>query len=330
MDSILSNRLIEAVGAFDTAKVLVVGDVMLDHYIFGDSERISPEAPVPVVKVERDVYHLGGAANVAKNISSLGGGALLCGIIGVDGPGDVFKGLLRHSEIQWIGHEDPKRPTIQKVRILARGQQLLRVDREETSSVGGDGSRILASNLKAALGQVSCIVVSDYAKGLVGPEIMAMLKEAAKGSGVLLIVDPKPVNAHLYSGVDLVTPNRREAEEMIASFHATRVAGLDGLMEAIRDALDLEALLVTLGEKGMAILEGSRVFHLPTMAREVYDVTGAGDTVIAILSLALSVGLDLKEAGYLANIGAGLVVGKIGTATIGPSELIEGVKRALE
>ena len=329
MVSISPNRLIEAVRAFTTAKVLVVGDVMLDHYIFGDSRRISPEAPVPVVRVERDVYHPGGAANVAKNITALGGRAFLSGIIGRDEPGTILKELLSQSNISWMGHEDPVRPTCQKIRVLARGQQLLRIDREDPSMIGKGGESSLALRIKTEMDRISCIVVSDYAKGLMVPGVMALLKDVAREQAVPLIVDPKPVNADLYEGVDLITPNRQEAEEMAALYTKDQM-DLEGIMTAIKDALGLGSLVVTLGQKGMAISRDSHTFYLPTMAREVFDVTGAGDTVIAILALGLSVGLDLEEAGCLANIGAGLVVAKIGTATISEVELMEGVNRAFE
>ncbi len=330
MDNISRTRLEEAVHAFNSAKILVVGDVMLDHYIYGDSERISPEAPVPVVKVERDVYHLGGAANVAKNITALGASATLSGLMGRDEPGRILRSLLDSAQIDWRGYEDHSRPTIQKVRIVARGQQLLRIDREEIEKeVRQETLQGLHTAIKEAAEGATCIVISDYAKGTLERSIIESLKGASGTSSVPIIVDPKPKNMHLYKGVDLMTPNRKEAEEMARSVGIE--CELDAAMGQLKDHLLLKALIVTLGEKGMAILEGDgHPFYLPTMAREVFDVTGAGDTVIALLGLGLSVGLDLKEAGCLANIGAGIVVGKIGTASFGREELLEGVARAFE
>ncbi len=330
IETISRARLEEAVHAFDSARIVVVGDVMLDHYIYGDSERISPEAPVPVVKVEQDLFHLGGAANVAKNISTLGGSAILSGLVGQDEPAKLLQSLLDAAQIEWRGYEDESRPTIEKVRIIARGQQLLRVDREELErEVGQEVIEGLMNGIRGEIAKATCIIVSDYAKGTVEGSLMTLLKEESRKSSVPLIVDPKPRNVHLYKGVHLVTPNRKEAYEMAQSMGIE--CGLYETMVQLKDRLSLKALLVTMGEKGMAILEGDgRPCSLPTMAREVFDVTGAGDTVIALLGLGLSVGLNLREAGCLANIGAGIVVGKIGTASIDKRELLEGVARAFE
>ena len=331
MDKVSIKRLQRAIDDFGSSSVLVVGDVMLDHYIHGDCERISPEAPVPVVKVEGDVYQLGGAANVAHNIASLGGRVGLSGLIGKDATGGIFLRLLSQASIEWFGVEEPGLPTIQKVRILARGQQLLRMDRESPSQVAATMIPHLKDILRSLKDEFACVVVSDYAKGAVSGALMDEVRGFSREKGVPTIVDPKPANLRLYKGVHLITPNKREAEAMARGLGLEEFE-LSAMMGVIKKALDLDALVVTMGESGMAVLEGDEgePYSLPTMAREVFDVTGAGDTVVALLGLGLSCGLNLKEAAFLANIGAGLVVGKVGTATLTKGELLEGVKRAFE
>ncbi|OCC15035.1 ADP-heptose synthase [Dissulfuribacter thermophilus] len=326
---ISKDRLFHAIYGFSDAKIFVIGDCMLDHYIWGDSDRISPEAPVPVVSVEKEEFHLGGAANVAQNISALSGKVDLSGIVGKDGPAAEFKELLRNLEISWHGIVDSERPTTQKMRVIARGQQLIRVDREDTTRVSAEHIDMLCTLIHENLRDSSCIVISDYAKGVVCKGLMDFLVSESKKYHIPIIVDPKPQNVMIYNGVDVITPNKKEALSMAQIFEEK--ISLDVLMKKLRDEVQVGAVLVTLGEKGMAVFESGDVpYHIPTMAREVFDVTGAGDTVIATLALGMSMGLNLLEASFLANIAGGIVVGKVGTATLSQEELLQGVEKAFE
>lgn len=297
--------------------VLIIGDIMLDHYLIGDVERISPEAPVPVVNITRESLFLGGAGNVAQNITALGGKAHLVGVRGVDTAGDA---LLRELETHGITSALialESRPTTQKTRVLARRQQMLRFDREVADSLAPEESLRLLSAVEQTLPQIGAIIVSDYGKGLVSIDLMRGIHLLIRKSGraIPILVDPKPQNIDLYQHVTLLTPNTKEAGEAVHMPTRTReeilAAGL-----AIMERLHCPHLITTLGSDGMAVfLDEGTVWHIPTTAQKVFDVTGAGDTVIATTALALAAGVPLIDACILANIAAGIVVGQVGTAT---------------
>ncbi len=321
-------RLAEAVKSFNSTSVLVVGDLMLDRFVWGEVSRISPEAPVPVVQVHKETMLLGGAANVANNIRAMGGACVLSGVVGSDDAGNALIELAGDRGIDTRAVASDAGPTSVKTRIVARGQQVVRVDREEKRSP--DGSVLDA--LKSAFAEVvpcsGCVVVSDYAKGVVTLDVMNTLKTVAADSGVPLLVDPKPASMDLYRGATMLTPNSLEAQAM----SGIEIIDNDTLCLAagrIMSNLASEAVLITRGSHGMGLLQrDSNLFTIPTMAREVFDVTGAGDTVIATFSMGIAQGLAMTEAAWLANVAAGIVVGKVGTATVGSDEIIMALEKA--
>lgn len=297
------------------ARVLVVGDVMLDRYWFGDVERISPEAPVPVARIRRSDERAGGAANVARNIAALGGQARLLAVVGDDEAGDALARLLQQDGVQASLHRDREIDTTVKLRVLARQQQLLRIDFESEPS-----HEVLAAKLDefyAALSDVDVVIMSDYGKG--GLRHVRLMIEAARAAGKPVLVDPKGDDYERYRGATLLTPNRSEFGQV-----AGRWSSEDELVakaQQLRSTLDLEALMVTRSEEGMTLFRAQDVVHKPTVAREVFDVSGAGDTVIGTLGLMLAAGLSLPEAMEWSNRAAGIVVGKLGTAVVHQDEL---------
>ncbi len=326
-DSGLKARLRDAVEAFPESSILVIGDIMLDQFVWGEVSRISPEAPVPVVSVQEETFLLGGAANVANNLKSLGAGTLLSGVVGPDSYGDVLLDLARGSGIDTAGIVKATRPTTLKTRIVARGQQVVRVDREERQVLSSSAVQALISRIRELLPKCRCVIVSDYHKGVVSSVLMGALAEETAGRGIHLLVDPKPANYSLYKGVTLITPNQKEAMAMAG----IRISGEDEVERAameIGGTLDAKGVLITRGARGMTLWQADRgLFSIPTMAREVFDVTGAGDTVISALALGLAAGLRMCEAAYLANIAAGIVVGKVGTAVAERRELLDSIDR---
>ena len=317
-------------GAFRSARILVVGDVMLDEFLWGKVARISPEAPVPVVEVTHQTFHLGGAGNVANNVNALGGQAVLAGVIGRDVAGDK----VRHSLVQ-SGVEDALalaevgRPTTIKTRIVAHHQQVVRADRERTDDLPSEIEDALLERIREALPSCKAVVVSDYQKGVVTGRLMKSLRALAARQDKPLLVDPKVRHFERYRGAAVVTPNQGEAEQVTG----VRIRGEADLREAgekILRRLECGAALITRGEHGMSLfVRGGKPLHIPTAAREVFDVTGAGDTVVATLALALAAGAALPEAAVLANYAAGVVVGKLGTATANPDELQGALEAAL-
>lgn len=305
---------------FDSAHVIVVGDLMLDRYWHGDTARISPEAPVPVVKVEQLEDRVGGACNVALNIASLGAGASLVGVVGRDEAAQTLSERLHSAGIHTDFQESPDKPTITKLRVISRQQQLLRLDFEEPFDAD-DTDQILAKTL-ALLPRASVLVLSDYAKGVLR-EPQTLIAEA-KLSGIKILVDPKGDDFTRYAGATLLTPNRGEFEAVVGVCANERELVSKG--QALLEQLQLEALLITRGDQGMTLLRTDyAALHLPARAREVFDVTGAGDTVIAVLAAALAAEETLPNAVILANLAAGIVVGKLGTATISGPELRRAV-----
>ena len=300
---------------FDRARILVVGDVMLDQYWFGPTARISPEAPVPVVRVEEQQERPGGAANVAVNLASVGAGTTLLGVCGRDGAADRLQTLLEARQIECHLVRSQSGPTISKLRVLSRNQQLIRLDAEENFEQDFAG---LSEQFTTLLGQTDAVILSDYAKGTLA-EPQTLIRNARK-AGVPVLVDPKSEDFDRYRGATVLTPNLKEFEAAAGASRDDQ--DLEQRGRALVDRLGLEALLITLSEQGMLLIcRDDETLNLFAEAREVYDVTGAGDTVIGLLAAGLACGLGMPAAAALANLGAGLVVGKIGVASVTRSEL---------
>ncbi len=297
------------------ARVLIVGDVMLDRYWFGEVSRISPEAPVPVVKVERIEERPGGAANVARNVSALGARATLLSVVGVDEAGTTLARLLDADGIATSLHQDAQLSTTVKLRVIGRQQQLLRIDFETWPN--HEVLRAKLAEFEQRLADCDVVILSDYGKG--GLAHIAQMIDLARTAGKPVLVDPKGEDYRRYAGATLLTPNRTELREVVGRW--TSEAELEAKVAQLRDRLDVGALLVTRSEEGMTLFGEAGRVHEPAVAREVYDVSGAGDTVIATLAVMLASGLDLASAMRLANRAAGVVVGKLGTATCTLAEL---------
>ncbi len=300
---------------FSKTHVVVAGDVMLDKYLFGSTSRISPEAPVPIVHVQQTDDRPGGAANVAVNLAALGATTRLIGVVGKDSAADSLESILEARGIECDFHRADDRPTITKTRVQSRGQQLIRLDQENIAELSDDS---ILDSLKAAIGKAGAVILSDYGKGAL-TDVTRMIA-ACRDAGVPTLVDPKGRDFSKYRGASLITPNQSEFEAVVGVCNSDEELvsrGNDLLAE-----LELAALLITRSEKGMLLLEtGSEPLFLSTQAREVFDVTGAGDTVIATLAAVIASGQELSSAAALANIAAGLVVRKIGVATVTPSEI---------
>jgi rfaE bifunctional protein kinase chain/domain len=297
------------------ARVLVVGDVMLDRYWFGDVHRISPEAPVPVVKVERTEERLGGAANVARNVAALGAGATLLSVVGDDEPGRAIAALAGAAGIRASLHKDAQLRTTIKLRVIGRQQQLLRIDFEETPR-----HEVLEGKLtefRELLAGADAVILSDYGKG--GLTHIGAMIAAARAAGKPVLVDPKGQDYDRYAGATLITPNRAELAQVTGAWSSEE--DLRRRAEDLRARLGATALLLTRSEEGMTLFRAAGALHQPAQAREVFDVSGAGDTVIATLGTLIGGGLDLDDAVSFANRAGGIVVGKLGTAVVTPDEL---------
>lgn len=297
------------------ARVLVVGDVMLDRYWFGDVNRISPEAPVPVVKVHKVEERPGGAANVAKNIAALGGCAALLAVVGDDEPATALARLLDEARIDAALFRDPAFVTTVKLRVIGRQQQLLRIDFE--TQPNHDTLMAKLADFERRLAQTDVVILSDYGKG--GLAHIGEMIRLARAANIPVLIDPKGDDYSIYQGATLLTPNRSEFRQVAGSWQDE--AGLALKANQLRAQLDLEALLVTRSEEGMSLFTRTGALHEGTQAQEVFDVTGAGDTVIGTIGLMLAAGLSLEDAVRWANRAAGIVVGKLGTAVAHPSEL---------
>ena len=323
LPTITPDRLEQLIAGCAGARVLVVGDVMLDQYIWGHVGRISPEAPVPVVEFDRESFMPGGAANVARNTHALGAQAELLGHVGRDSSAEQLRALLGKQDIGCAGLlASSARTTSVKTRIIAHQQQIVRVDRETRGAVDErDTARLLAA-LERKLPSADAVIVCDYGKGVVTQALLGGIRQLCRTRGVWLSLDPKPVHELSLVGLSLLTPNRREAFELAGVSDGTRNA--DPLLMELSPVL----LLITLGDLGMLLCQrGQRPFHIPTVAREVFDVSGAGDTVIASFTLAIAAGASPIEAAIFSNHAAGVVVGKVGTATVSPAELAENFRR---
>ena len=314
---------------FARGNVLVLGDLMIDHYIWGDTNRISPEAPVPVVRVERESLQPGGAANVYNNILSLGGRALLCGVIGAD---DSGRALIRTLRLNGKKHPgifvDPTRPTTKKTRVVVHRQHVVRYDVERYHDVPPALVRAMLQYITKQLPSLSCIVVSDYCKGVVTPSLIARLVPLARKKHIPVLVDPKVAHMPYYAGVTILTPNHLEAEQA-SGRTAHDDKSIHDIGHQLRRQLGCDAVLVTRGEQGISLCESTgKSWHIMAMAREVYDVTGAGDTLVGTLALAMSAGASIRESAIIANHAAGVAVGMLGTATITAAQLREALQRA--
>jgi len=317
----MRQRLLKILENFKHKKILVIGDIMLDKYIWGDVSRISPEAPVQVVGVLRETYEAGGAANVANNISALSGKAFMAGIAGNDEAKNILFEELKRKAIDVSGiFIDKDKPTTQKVRIIGKSQQLLRVDYENKNHSHPNIEKSITNFLKVNIKGADAVIISDYAKGVITEEIASQIKALAKKENKPIIVDPKPKHKGLYFGVTLVTPNNSEASEMTGIDDGSDDAVLEMGSQLLKG---LSAnVLITRGEKGMSLFQkDGPVKHIPAKAKEVYSLIGAGDTVVAVIALALASGADLESAAILANIAAGIKVGKIGTASVSIQEI---------
>ena len=314
-------KMQKIVNDFQKKRVLVLGDLMMDKYIWGDVSRISPEAPVPVVEVKKDTRCLGGAGNAGHNLETLGAFPLFVGVVGKDKEGEWIKKNVAESRGIFV---DEQRPTIVKTRIIAHHQQVVRVDWEEKSAISPHLENQMFQFIQEE--KYDGILISDYNKGTLARSLMNKVLPHAQEKKMPVFVDPKIDNFFLFSPVTLISPNNHEAERIV--HHACDTdSQVEEAGEKILSQISARYLILKRGEQGMTVFEkGKKAYHIPTTAREVYDVTGAGDTVIAVTSLALLSGASIRQAAVLANTAAGIVVGKLGTATLSSDELIDGLR----
>ncbi len=324
---VAKKRAAAIIDRFFGPRVIVVGDIMVDHFIWGKVSRISPEAPVPVVEVARESQMLGGSANVLNNIIAAGGNASIAGVVGNDQMGRWLVEKLEKTGISSEGIVREERPTTVKTRIVAHNQQIVRFDRESRKAVLPASIELILDYIKSEKNELGAIVISDYNKGIVSEQLLEGIRQITKGAGIVTCVDPKRRDLSLYRGMDVITPNHLEAEAAlgIEDLNGQEPGKEARLLEAAKGLIEscgLKCLLVTRGERGMSLFErGAAAVHIPAMGKEIYDVTGAGDTVIGIFALSMAAGASFREAAYLANKAAGIVVGKVGTATVSAEEL---------
>lgn len=322
------NRALEIIANFSEATVLVVGDLMLDHFIWGKVARISPEAPVPVVDVRAENILLGGCANVLNNIHAIGGLVLGTGVVGADNMGERLRQEFIDRRIDTGGVVvEKERTTTLKTRIVAHGQQIVRFDRESRAPVAKDSIEQIIAYVESRLDQIGAIVISDYNKGLITQALLDGIRQVVAGRKLVVCVDPKRDDFSFYRGFDVITPNHHEAGRALGrEIHNEEDLCRTGA--TLMEQYDFKAVLITRGEEGLSLFENGSPFvhtHFPTVAREVFDVTGAGDTVIGVFALAMAAGASFKEAAVLANHAAGIVVGKVGTATVSREELAKSL-----
>jgi D-beta-D-heptose 7-phosphate kinase/D-beta-D-heptose 1-phosphate adenosyltransferase len=317
--------------AFDRGRIMVVGDLMLDEYVWGTVERISPEAPVPVLSVTNEEFTLGGAGNVAKNIAVLGGRVAVAGVVGKGAHGRRLR-----EELSAIGadveavFDEPGRPTTRKTRVIAEHQQMMRIDREISIDISNSSAAKLIRQVKSCLPSTDVLLISDYGKGVVTRRVVSELAAAAAAAGKIAIADPKSIDYSKYAGLTLITPNKKEAA-LASGIEIRDESGLFAAGRRLLETVAIEKLLVTCGKDGMVFFErGAEPLKVGTRARQVYDVSGAGDTVAAVLSLGLAAGFGYPDAIRLANTAAGVVVGKVGTAAVTRAELMEALQPGVE
>jgi len=318
--------MLELVDALAQQTALIVGDIMLDEYIWGDMTRISPEAPVPVVRTRQHTYRPGGAANVAANVAALGGIPLLAGILGADKFVNPLQEAFSQAHVQWTAGilQTPDRVTTVKTRIVAQNQQVLRLDNETSAPLTRAQEETILNWCETQMRAARVCILSDYAKGVISPRLAQAIIQRAHEQQLPIVADPKGRDFAKYNGATVVTPNFAEA--MLASSSASGHLDLDDSARQLLEIIGGANLLLTRGAEGMTLYApNASAVHIPAHARAVYDVSGAGDTVVAILALALAAGADVAQAARLANFGAGLVIGKFGTATISRAELRQGI-----
>lgn len=304
----------------------MIGDLILDRYLFCEVGRISPEAPVPVAKVLDEKYVLGGAANVAANVQSLGGEARILGVAGNDSRADLLRELFRHNGIDFEIVLEEGRPTTAKTRLLAQGQQMVRVDREDSKDILSETEARIIALLPSFLEKVEILILSDYAKGVVTSSLAKKIIELARGRRIKVLVDPVPETFEKFRDAYLIKPNKKEAEVLAGAKFRDDYSNLSEVLRILQARFNSN-LVVTLGKDGLAVWEGEGVYRIETAARSVYDVSGAGDTVMAGLALGLASGADLKTAAQISNFSAGVAVAKLGTATVSSAELKEALRR---
>lgn len=323
----LNGRILKSyahcIDRFSKVKMLVIGDWMLDEFVWGTVERISPEAPVPVVRVERESFVPGGALNVANNIRTLGGYVFPCGLIGRDLMGRMLVRAMRKEGIDTSGAiYDPNRPTTLKTRVVAHSQQVVRFDREQNRDLNQDLLKKAISFIDRVISKVDAVIIEDYGKGMITSELLTYVLKKSKMFKKPVLVDPKEKHFSYYQGVTAITPNRKEAVSAYGRIKNGELPDMNEIGKALVKRFSCQAVLITLGEDGMMLVEkNGSVTKIPTAAREVYDVSGAGDTVIAVFALAIAAGATMKEAAFISNHAAGIVVGKLGTATLTREEL---------
>ena len=324
------NRLKDIIGGFDRAKVLVVGDLILDEFIWGNVSRISPEAPVPVVWVDSENFMPGGASNVANNIRSLGGEVFLAGVVGDDSRGEILQALLRKKGVHCEGiFADKQRPTTQKTRVIAHHQQVVRIDREELKPVADHVLKEIVGFIRERIHDVDALIIEDYGKGVIVPSLVREIVKVAKKYKKIITVDPKETHFSYYRGGPTITPRHDEADSA-DGFKIKDDASLERAGQKLLQKLKCETALITLGENGMAIFqEGRRMVKIPTVAQEVFDVSGAGDTVISAYTLSRARKATAFEAAHISNCAAGIVVGKVGVAVTTKEELIDRIKKEI-
>jgi len=322
MENIIGKKGLSILSAVPRFEVLVVGDIMVDQFIWGKVSRISPEAPVPVVRVTSESLLLGGCTNVLNNVFSMGGKVAVSGIVGSDNMGRWLTARLKEMGIDTAGVIiEHGRPTIVKTRVVAHHQQVVRFDREDKSPVSRNSLQGIIEYIKSVKDDLGAVIISDYNKGVFSENLIKGIREITSEMGIILCIDPKQSDFSLYRGCDLITPNHQEMERALGMELENTNDIIKGGRTLIRK-FDFGALLVTRGKDGMSLFENDGgVTHIPTVAREVFDVTGAGDTVIGVFALCVAAGATLKEASVLANHAAGIAVGKVGTAPVYQNEL---------
>jgi D-beta-D-heptose 7-phosphate kinase/D-beta-D-heptose 1-phosphate adenosyltransferase len=319
--------LLASLPRFAAARIGVLGDLMIDRFVYGEVERISPEAPVPVVAVKRRITQPGGAANTAVNVLSLGGQLRLFGVLGADEAANEVLALLRGRGADTSGVQlAAGRPSTVKTRVVAQSQQVVRFDEEDVSPLPGETHAALLDSVRGALPELDLLVVSDYAKGVIGPAFASELLRACRDAGVAVVADPKPVNAICFAGADVIKPNLGEALRLAGWERAPDDAALGELCVLVRERTGVPGVVVTAGARGVYVLEGETLTHLPGAAREVYDVAGAGDSVLAALALGLASGLSLTGAAQLGNLAGSIAVGHLGIAAVTQAELRTAVE----
>ncbi len=327
MKTIGFNRIKEKIQNFKHANVLVIGDLILDEFLWGDVSRISPEAPVPVVWVKKESFMPGGASNVANNLRSLKANVHLVGVIGDDERGAILKGELEQKGVMTGGIVvDDSRPTILKTRVVAQHQQVVRIDKEKVDPLSAGIVAKMVRHVEEIIKDIDAVIIEDYGKGVITSALLSKVVPIAKKHNKIISVDPKEEHFRYYNGISVITPNNHEASRAVG-FQIKDEATLKKAGQELLRKLNCKIALITLGEHGMAVFQKSKPMkHIPTVAQEVFDVSGAGDTVIASYTLSLAAGADPIMSAYIANCAGGIVVGKVGIAVVTPDELLSRLK----